>query len=176
MNRCLAGLVAAAVLFGMVACSGDEPNSHIFAVCDAVEGSMLDTGSDTFGGPTTDGQVQWAVEGCAVRTDMVFDVPGDDHCEYGDVRLISVGRPLGEMVGDNWDDLYIWNPNGVVPDFPAGTIIDVSSLPATVADSGLRGPDAELWIEDDRSAIYLVHGDQARKLPIDPTTEAANCA
>lgn len=154
----------------------DITDSHINAECDASDGAIVDTASDRFEGPSNPGQVVWALNGCAVRTDMVFDVPGDEHCSYSDVRLISIGRPLGRPVGSNWNDLYLWNPDGVVPLFTPGETIAISALPPTATDSGLRSPDHELWIEADRSAIYLVDDTTADVLPLDVTGTAADCA
>ncbi len=107
----------------------------------------------------------WTRDGCLVRIDVLADRPGPDHCDYGSVRVIITGDPMGERYTNDGDDIeYVRDPRNRMG---LADALDLdSTLPDTAMETGYRSEGEAIWLDPlDPLSLYLVTDDRVEKWP-----------
>ncbi|MEX0783129.1 MAG: hypothetical protein WD557_10795 [Dehalococcoidia bacterium] len=107
--------------------------------------------------------------GADVPRSTVISYRGDEHCETENIWWIALDRGPESDGGQ-----YVRDPSGVLdslhlPEMPTpGTFAEQTQLPGDAVPSGYHTEEAELWLEPDGSAVYLVFEDRIERWPRTP--------
>lgn len=131
--------------------------------CDAQPGSPIDLASEPQDWLQFGTYLRWTdSDGCLVRIDVISHHHGAAHCGWQSMESITIGRPFGSSIaaGSSSANRYVWDPQGVLPDGPVGSWLNLSDMPDTALDTGYRREGSELWLDDENETVlYRVSGD-----------------
>lgn len=132
--------------------------------CEAESGSPIDLASEPKDWLQYGSYLRWIDgDGCLVRIDVISHHHGAAHCGWERMESISIGRPFGSSIaaGSSTEttNRYVWDPQGVLPDGPLGSELDLADIPDTALDTGYRRDGSELWLDEtDESVLYRIRG------------------
>lgn len=160
--------LAATVVLALIAlaCSGSigaqsPSGGH---ECDAEPGSPIDLSSEPKDWLQYGSYLRWTdSDGCMVRIDVISHHYGAAHCGWEKMESITIGRPLGSSIaaGSSTETMnrYVWDPQGVLPEGPIGSELNLPDIPDTAFDTGYRRDGSELWLDEtDESVLYRISG------------------
>lgn len=161
-----------ALLLLAVACGGSSQNLDDLILrpkgCEAESGSPTDLDAEPAHWLRSGNRLRWTdAKGCPVRVDVISHIRGAEHCGWEEAQFITIGRPLGSSVAGGLSpetaNRYVWDPSGILPGGPFGTVVSRADLPSTTHDTGFRQDGAELWLDEaDESVLHRVTGNQAQ--------------
>ena len=101
------------------------------------------------------------------RSEIINVIVGPEHCEWQSATMMHVGKPLGDPGGPGSFDLYIRDPERVMPQQPlmSKLVLD-ARLPEDASYSGYRTDFMELWLDpDNEGAAFLVFANHVERWP-----------
>ncbi len=106
-------------------------------------------------------------DGCLVRTDVILEFLGPQHCGQETARTLTVGDPVGSAFTSRSDSVtFVRDPNGSMGDRAVQRALRLdAALPDDAEDTGFRQGSTELWVVPDMRAIYLSDGDDVERWP-----------
>lgn len=155
-------LRATVVLLIAAACSGAIPSGGV--ECEAEPGSPIDLTSEPKDWLQYGTYLRWTDrQDCLVRIDVISHHHGAAHCGWQKMQWITIGRPLGSSIAagssPETTNRYVWDPQGVLPDGPIGSKLNLAEIPDTAFDTGYRRNGSELWLDEtDEVFLYRISG------------------
>jgi hypothetical protein len=153
-------LLVVTLSLSLVSCSGDRQ---------VTDGCARDRFTDLDREPnyTADYLVRWETAGgCPVRLDVVMTRVGG--CFKAIDEIVMAWPALSVMTVSN-TRIFVKDPKNVARDRVTARAFDAdASLSSGAQETGLRQMGAELWVEEDGEALYLVYDDHIERWPHDP--------